>query len=419
MAQAINVSDLRLIVARVDEEIKYSPLTMGYERLNRLGINTLTDVEYKDIFFKGLIKGGNTFAYNPNEEQKEGELGSLVQRELVTEIAKAFIPDLLTAYRDKVPLGGGMSVDLAELTYTNERIEMVKKAFVSDIVKNVFLGVRNEKLHDGYHIYDGLLTNLKKYIAAGEVGVKLGNMVPMPEITDDMDNETVYNIMFQWRLKWNDNFQENLDLQNGGEGVQWFLSKSIYDRFVEGYKAAYKHQDLTGVHKPGYTFIGWDGIEFMPNTLMGKGSQMFVTVKDNLDFGLDTKDTDAGVKVTEEPRDPNKIYFHIQSAIGTRIRYIEPSMFICNNHSNSLIKGLGVDYENATIHLSANNDEMGEVTADVDTNDVKADTPVTLTATAKGEYEFKAWADGATVNPRTILAPGRPIEYQAVFGAKA
>lgn len=415
MSQAINVMDLRQIVARIDEDIKYSPLTMGYERLNKLGINTLTDVEYKDIFFKGLIKGGNTFAYNPDKEQKEGSLGSLVQRELTTEIAKAFIPDLLTAYRDKVPLGGGMSVDLAELTYTNERIDQVKKAFIGDIVRNVFLGVRNEDIQDGYHIYDGICTELKKYIQKGEVALVLRNMESMPEITDSMSPETVYNIMFQWRMKWNENFQENLDIENGGTGILWYLSKNIYDRFVEGYKAQYKHQNLEDVHKPGYVFIGWDGITFKPNTLMGKGSQMFVTIPDNLDFGLDTQNTDAGVKVTEDYKDPNKIFFHIQSAIGTRIRYIEPSCFICNNHTNVIISGLGCDYEKATLFLSANDDAKGEVTADVDVKDVKAGTVINVTATAKEGFVFKAWSDGATINPRTINAPGRPLSLQAIF----
>lgn len=415
--QAIDIIDLRHIVARIDTEIKYSPLTMGYDRLNNLGINTLTEVEYEDTFYKGLIRGGNTFAYNPNKEQHEGQLGSVKQRDLITEIAKALIPDNLVAYRDKVPLGGGTSVDLAELTYTNNRIDMVKKAFIGDIVRNVFLGVRNEDIHDGYHIYDGLLTNLKKYIAAGEVGTALGNMVAMPEITDDMSNEEVYNIMFQWRLQWNENFQENLE--EGGLGVDWYLSKSIYDRFVEGYKAAYKHQNLEDVHKPGYVFIGWDGIKFRPTNLMGRGSQMFVTIPDNLDFGLDTKNTEAGVKVTEEPKDPNKIYFHIQAAIGTRIRYIEPSCFICNDQTNTIIKGLGVDYEKATVFLTSNDSELGEVTADKDTDDVKANTVLTLTATAKGENEFKAWADGATINPRTIITSGAPIAIQAIFGPKA
>lgn len=414
---AIDITDLRHIVARIDEDIKYSPLSMGYDRLNKLGISVLTQVEYEDTFYKGLIRGGNTFAYDPNEEQKEGQLGSVKQMDLITKIAKALIPDNLTAYRDKVPLGGGTSVDLAELTYTNDRIDMVKDAFVRDIVRNVFVGVRNEKTHDGYHIYDGLFTVLDNHIKNGEVGVALGNMVAMPEITDGMTNEEVYNTMHMWRTKWNENFQENLE--EGGTGVDWYLTKSIYDRFVEGYKQAYKHQNLEDVHKSGYVFIGWDNIRFHPTALMGKGSRMFVTVPDNLDFGLDTKNTEAGVKVTEEPKDPNKIYFHIQAAIGTRIRYIEPSCFICNDQVNTPIKGLGVDYEKATIYLTANNDELGTVTANKATDDVVSGTVITLTATAKGSAnEFKSWSDGSTVNPRTIVAPGRPIQYQAIFGAK-
>lgn len=415
MAQAIDITDLRHIVARIDTEIKYSPLSMGYDRLNKLGIAVLTDLEYEDTFYKGLVRGGNTFAYNPNADiasQKLGKLGSIKQRDMITECAKALIPDNLLAYRDKVPLGEGVRVDLATLTYTNDRIEMVKKAFVGDIVRNIFVGVRNEAIQDGYHIYDGLFASIDKYIGAGEISVKIGNMVQMPEITDDMDDLTVYKIMHAWRTKWNDNFQENLE--EGGTGVDWYLTKSIYDRFVEGYKVMYHHQNLEDVHKPGYSFIGWDGIRFHPTALMGKGSRMFVTIPDNLDFGLNTKSTEAGVKVTEEPLDPTKIYYHIMSAIGTRVRYIEPSCFICNDQTNTIISGLGVDYEKATVFVSSNDDTLGTVAADKPTDDVPAGTIITLTAT-DGTGTFKAWQDGSTVNPRTIVAPGSPIAYQAIF----
>ena len=417
MAQAIDITDLRHIVARIDTEIKYSPLSMGYDRLKALGISVLTDLEYEDTFYKGLIKGGNTFAYNPNADinaQKMGKLGSIKQRDMVTKIAKALFPDNLLAYRDKVPLGEGTRVDLATLTYTNERIDRVKKAFVGDIVRNVFVGVRNEDIQDGYHIYDGLFAAIDSYIRSGEIGVQLKNMVPMPTITSDMDDITVYNIMHTWRTKWNYNFQENLE--EGGPGVDWYLTKSIYDRFVEGYKAQYHHQNLEDVHKPGYVFIGWDGIRFHPTALMGEGSRMFVTVPDNLDFGLNTKSEESGVKVTEETLDPTKIYYHIMSAIGTRVRYIEPSMFICNDQTNTIISGLGVDYEKATIFVSSNDDELGTVEADKPIDDVPAGTIITLTATEVGGT-FKMWQDRATVNPRTIIAPGTPVSYQAIFEA--
>lgn len=416
MPQAININDLQLIVARVDKEIKFSPLSMGYDRLAKLGISVLTDLEYEDVFYKGLIRGGNAFAFNPDADpsnQKMGQLGAVKQRTMVTEIVKALIPDNLLAYRDKVPLGDGGRVDLDTLTYTNDRIEWVKNNFVADIVRQIFVGVRNEEIQDGYHAYDGLFAEIDKYIAKGEVSVGIGNMVPMPEITDDMDDLTVYNIMHTWRTQWNNNFQEHLE--EGGLGVDWYLTKSIYDRFVEGYKVNYKHQNLEDVHKPGYTFIGWDGIRFHPTALMGNGSRMFVTIPDNLDMGLNTKANIPGVTVTCMTLDPTKILYHIMSAIGTRVRYIEPSCFICNDQTNTIISGLGVDYEKATIYVTSNNDEFGTVEADKPTDDVKAKTVITLTATANDGYQFKMWQDGSDVNPRTILAPGTPIAYQAIF----
>lgn len=420
MSQAINITDLQLIVARVDREIHFSPLTMGWDRLNKLGISVLTDLEYQDTYYKGLVRGGNTFAYNPMADitaQKMGKLASLKQRDMVPQIAKALIPDNLLAYRDKVPLGEGGRVDLATLTYTNDRIDLVKKSFVGDIVRNVFVGVRNEAIQDGYHIYDGLFAEIDKYIAKGEIAIALKNMVAMPEITDSMDDLTVYKIMHAWRTKWNNNFQEHLE--EGGLGVHWYLTKSIYDRFVEGYKVQYHHQNLEDVHKPGYKFIGWDGITFHPTALMGEGSRMFVTIPDNLDFGLNTKSTEAGVAVTGETLDPTKIYYHIMSCIGTRVRYIEPSCFICNDQVNTIITGLGVDYEKATVFISSNDEELGTVSADKPTDDVVEKTVITLTATPTDKGQFKMWQDGATVNPRTISAPGTPIAYQAIFEAKA
>lgn len=415
---ALNIDELRTVVKRLSPEIVASPAFANFEMLEKLGITVLTGIAFEDAIIKHVRRGGTARAYKPGVEIEGNKMGMLVERELTTKLSKGLYPDNIQAYREKEPFN--ISADLnATMPNTLAQINSVQTTYSEDLLSNLFLGQWDPTKKDSWHMMDGICTILQRYINAGEISQTRGNLQPLTDdIDENTDPEDAYQIVKNWVGKWNTKLKA---ARKRAGGVLLYLSTDVFELVQEGYLKTYTARQIDPVDDDDYQFVGLHGVYFRPTPLMGKGARMIATIPGNFDFGINTKESASSVKVTEDPKDPNYVYFHVQAAAGTRVRFIEPDCLCVNDKSSVPDDSLLGDYQKAGVVVTSNDTTLGTVTATGSDNllDVADGTSITLTATPTATGKFVKWSDEVDVNPRTVITKGLPLTFQAVFAAKS
>lgn len=414
--QQLDIQELKTIVKILHPEIISSPAFINMQVLKDLGFNVLTGIQYKDAIIKHVRRGGTGRAYKPGVSVHKADLGALVERELEVKLSKGLYPDNIQLYREKVPFED-IKADINAAQNTRIQIDAIEKQFSEDLLANIFLGKWDPNADDSMHMMDGICTILQRFINTGEISTMRGNLQPMLAIDADTDPKDAYAIVKEWTSRWS----TKLKAARRTTGVDLYLTDEVFDLVQEGYLHTYEHRQMDDIEAADYQFLGMRGIHFKPTCLLGHGSRMIATIPGNFDFGLDSENDMSSIKITEDVEDPNFIFFHVQSATGTRVRFIESDCLCINDQSSVADETLLGDFQKATLVASANDPEKGSVTytgAD-DLTDLPAESAITLTAIPKPGFKFEKWSDDVTVNPRLVITNGTPRSYQAVFVAEA
>lgn len=415
MSYLLSTENVQTLVNILRPEILQSPTFLNADVLGRLGINAITGIQFQESQIVWVRKGGTTRRYNAQKKLSSNN-GALVERKLEVALSWNRYSDNIQKYREKVPFAIS-----ADNTYDAPNAEAAIRSIVAsyneDVFSNLFFGDKKKGDEDALGLYDGFYTHINNAINKGEISVKQGNMVKTDAIVIGSTDKAANWYAFK-------DFCNALSpkLKNAQE-VLVLMSPECHGEIVEGYLSVYSHLQTKDVDNDDFRFVTLPNIHIVSHPVMGKGVRMIATVPGNLDFGVDSLNNMAMVRVTNNPEDLNEILYQIQSAQGTRIRMIEQSCFCVNDaDANTPMSGLAGDFEKATFTAESSDNSKGTVTVEIGGStvsgdklaDVEAGTAVTLKA-ADGTGTFQHWADGVTEKERVVIATGLPMQFTAIF----
>lgn len=414
MSYLLSTENVQTLVNILRPEILQSPTFLNADVLAKLGINAITGVQFEESQIVWVRKGGTTRRYDANKKLSSSN-GALVERKLEVTLSWNRYADNIQHYREKVPFAISEE-NTYEAPNSEAAIRSIVATYNEDVFSNLFFGDKKGK-NESYALYDGFYTHIDRAINNGEISVKNGNLVETTPIvigsTDKAENWYAFKEFCN---------AMSPKLKNAPE-VLVMMSPECHGEIVEGYLNVYSHLQTKDVDNDDFRFVTLPNIHIVSHPVMGKGVRMLATVPGNLDFGVDSLNNMAMVKVTNNPEDLNELLYQIQSAQGTRIRMIEASCFCINNaDANTPMSGLAGDFTAATITVESSDKSKGTVAATIGGStasteqlaDVEAGTAITLKA-SNGTGTFKSWADGNTDNPRVVIATGLPAQYTAIF----
>lgn len=407
---ALNIDQVRTLKNELSRDIIMSPVLSNARTFRDLYIKVYTDIESMKTDFIFRRKAGNARKYEVGKPIKHSTVGYIEENPLIVKQSAALYYENLQKFREKEPF----SIKGANQSYNAPVSEFIMRrigeSYAGDVLNCLFWGDRSLDDDNPLNLYDGYWTQINRMINEGKISISNGNLVEIDTIekTSDMNPGDIYDIFV--------NFIEQLDetLRNA-EHLVVYCSANTRRLIVSDYMKAYPNAYNKSSSSSSFGFIDMPNVELVTNAIVGKGDKLIATVPDNLQFGLDEESDWNAVHLDRNPEDQNELIFQIQSTQGVRILDVSRKRFAVSTGSIAFNENLIGDYTKDTLTVSSNDDTMGEVTVTPEQDEYKTGDNVTMTATAKTGYEFVAWSDGATINPRTYVYGGAPIAFQAIF----
>lgn len=413
----LSTQEVQTMVNIMRPEILQSPTFLNADILANLAINAITGIQFQESQIVWVRRGGTTRRYDATKKLKSNN-GALVERKLEVALSWNRYADNIQNYREKEPFRINPD-NTFEAPNSEAAVRAIVASYNEDVFSNLFFGNKQGK-DESLALYDGFYTHIDRAINSGEISAALGNLIKTEETGDIVIGAS--NKADNWYAFKAFCNALSPKLRNAKEVIV-YMSPECHGEIVEGYLAVYSHLQTKDVDNADYRFVTLPNVRIVSHPVMGKGTRMIASVPGNLDFGVDSLNNQAMVRVENNPEDFNELVYQIQSAQGTRIRMIEASSFAVNDaDANTPMAGLAGDFTAATITLAVNEDGKGTVAATIGGSaadaealaDVEAGTAVEIKAT-DGTGTFKHWADGNTDNPRTVIATGLPMQFTAVF----
>lgn len=437
MAQAQNpdfvgIDTLKSIAKQYDQKIGLSAVSYRPDIFSRFGIKVLDGIQNMNIKYV-LMRKGHVTERKVVGNLHTSSIGYLDERPLKVNLTVAKFIDNRDRYRElPQPVGpvAGQGNDSAKFTYPliNLAIDSILKTYGGDLFDCLFHGdasipevAEGQAKPANYYLrlYDGLITNINKDVAAGLISVKNGNLYEAGTIEAPADPQTddlAYQEFKKFRLAWNP------ALRNAVKVLVW-----ANDETGEAISDAYSvskahHKDVIWLDNGNYRFPQWKNIEVCMDASYGKGQKLVATVPDNAQYGIDTTGSNSFIGVKEgSDNDMLDIQFQIQSAVGTRIENVSPTLFCCTTASLTPVE-LAADYYQDLIEVRANDTAKGGVTvngeaAPVGGKEYAAGTVLTLKAEAKEEAKFVGWTGSinSTEAEITLTVGYQPMSITAMF----
>lgn len=331
MAQAVGFAGVTRAVELLHTDLLEIGSLITNEIFSELDFSTIEAIQNKDVNY--IFSGNEKVAtkYTPGKTPN-ATLGEVFERELQVKNVATNIYDNLQLYREKVPfdivgISDGGALNCPE---TEKRLRQVARRFANHIYRNLVAGDRSLAVGNGYELYDGLNTLVKKDIQAGKIDTGKGNLQLLTklDLTDKSDEAKVaaYEMFDAFVLDWDEDLQD-------ADKVNVMMSKKLAQYITQG--AALKFgsniQQTIMTANDGIHFFDRQNIVLKPTKVIGRGQQMFAYTPGNIVFGTDLSRVGdpegAFIEVSKLQGDPNILDFFMQLAVGMRIDLINPENF--------------------------------------------------------------------------------------------
>ena len=415
----IGISAVKQIAEKLEPNIVMGPAYFSKDELKRLGIKVLTGVQFK-VTKMVLNRKGGTSRRKVVGTPIESKIGYLTERTLTAHIVWNRFKHNEDDFQEKpIQINGS-----AEFHYplAEEFITEIGKEFSDDLYANLFHGDENSE-DETMNFFDGFQTIISKDIAAGNISLAAGNLIPCAVLTAPA-SEGDSAAWDEW-VKWYDKWPAPLKRVP----VLMYCSIAYGHNIADAY--AQKHRCLKEVQyipdaNGNFKTAEYPKVTFVPSDDFGQGTRMFVTTENTLEFGINGEGQETYVGVQHGSDDDMKdIIFQIQTIAGCRVGNIVKSNFVTNGGTIENVYSSG-DYQKDAVYASANDTALGSVamkkidnTPVASGDEVAKGTTLVLTATAKDGATFKKWSTGATANPTQIVTTGDPLAITAFFEAPA
>lgn len=386
------------------------------EEMTRLGIHVISGVQFKNTKTIMARKGGTT-RRKVVGTPVENKIGFLKERPLVAKLTWNRFRDNRDNYVETpYPVEGSsdFSYPLSEVAFL-----AITATYGEDLFLNLFHGnLQNDEngpkgalsLLDGYH------TLVSHDIEDGIISEAMGNLIPCDAISAPVDDKDIaaWLAVEKWIQKWNPSLKSQKEVLIYCDTTRASYIETAYANKWHGNKGV-TYVDGT----INFKVTEHPNITFAPSDVYGEGERLMATVKDNLEYGVNTLDSRTKISVREgSDDDAEDIIFQVQSIQGCRILNPLSSSFAVSTAAitDKLLPG---DYQKANLVVTSNDEKLGTVQVDGAKNDPTKEyapnTSVTLKAVKTGTNKFVRWSNGKTEEQITIVTDGYPMALMAIF----
>lgn len=419
----IGIDALTHIADQVSKEILVGPGYTDADDMDRLGIDVVSGLQYKQTLHIMLRKGGTTRRKDVHTKVNS-ESGFLKERTVTVKLAWDHYTDSIDRYVETVfgtDAQGQYPVSTAAVTavLTNYADNLTACLWNGDI--SLDDGSESKSAREqALALYDGFHTNVKHDIEDGIISEANGNLVHCDAITAPVDNDdsTPYDNFIAWHMKW--------DARLRKAKTRVYMNEITANNIAAGYANKY-HGNFKVEYEQGGNFKlpGLSRVTICPVADFGEGDRMYATIDKNFVYGVDTlnNQTYVGVKMSTDD-DMRHIQFQIQSIQGAGIKNPFKYAFCMSDGSLATSEYVAGDYVDSNLVVTAvDTDGKAEVDGYVTVNSAKYTAPVatsvnqvlTLVAVDGAKNKFSHWSNGKTEKTLQLTATGMTMGITAIF----
>ena len=418
----IGISALQEVANQVFASVVQGPAFANPEEMKRLGIKTISGVQYKRTMNVFVRKGGTTRRKDMNPTMN-GTIGFLKERVLTAKLAWFKGTDNIDHYCETV-----FGVD-AQGAYplSTVAVEAVIKTHADDLYNNLRWGdidndapgASEEKKAMG--LYDGFITCIKHDIEDGIISEANHNLIHCEAISAPADatDSSAYK-----------NFRDaymSLDPRLRRQKVYAYMTPATAINIADGYALqSYGTHKLDVVDGGNYVIPELPKLTIAPVEGMGVGDRIIFSVEGNLIYAVDTESNQTFVEVAlGSDNDLRDIVFQCQSIQGAMVASTLSHSFAVTDGPLQSTDFQSGDYTNSNlvVTLAHSDSDTGKIDAKVKVDGVEYKTPIettpnqiiSLVAEDSANYKFVSWSNGKTEKTIQLTASGMNMGLTAFF----
>lgn len=419
----IGIDALTHIADQVSKEILMGPGYTDADDMDRLGIDVVSGLQYKQTLHIMLRKGGTTRRKDVHTKVNS-ESGFLKERTITVKLAWDHYTDSIDRYVETV-----FGTDAqGQYPFSTAAVTAVLTNYADNLTACLWNG--DISLDDGSEsksareqalaLYDGFHTCVKHDIEDGIISEANGNLVHCDAITAPVDNDdsTPYDNFIAWHMKW--------DARLRKAKTRVYMNEITANNIAAGYANKY-HGNFKVEYEQGGNFKlpGLSRVTICPVADFGEGDRMYATIDKNFVYGVDTlnNQTYVGVKMSTDD-DMRHIQFQIQSIQGAGIKNPFKYAFCMSDGSLATSEYVAGDYVDSNLVVTTvDTDGKADVDGKVTVNGANYTAPVptsvnqilTLVAVDGTKNKFSHWSNGKTEKTLQLTATGMTMGITAIF----
>lgn len=414
MSEFIGLENLKHIAEQFTPTIIMGAVYYRPEELTRMGIQTVSGVQFKRIDFVLVRKGGTTRKKKVGDELNN-KVGYLEERTLEAHLTWNRFRDNIDNYVESAVV----SMDASTYTYPLSVIafQAATATYGEDIFNNLWFG-NSLATNESMSLFDGFHTYLAHDMDNGDISVGNRNLIEMNDSFAAPTSNTDMSAWILFRNTWNKTSKGLRSAQT----VMCYMSIEVGINISDAYSNA--HYGNSGVIYTGdgnFKFPEIPNLICAPSADYGEGQRLIFTLPNNFQYGVDSLDSRNKTFVQMgSDLDAKDVFFQIESIQGVRVKNIQPGSFAMTNGNIIAVTESG-DYTKEVFVATSNDVAKGTVTAKIGavavdpTSEQPSGTIITLTATPAEGHTFTMWNDGNTANPRSYVTTGKPVYITGVF----
>lgn len=419
----IGISALQEVANQVFKSVVQGPSYANPEEMKRLGIRTISGVQFKRTTNVFVRKGGTTRRKDVNPTMK-GEIGFLKERVLTVKLAWFRGTDNIDRYVETVHSAGALGAYPLSTVAT----EAVLKTHADDLYNNLWWGdidndvpgASDEKKAMG--LYDGFCTGIKHDIEDGIISEANGNLIHCEAISapaNEKDSSAYKNFRAAYM---------KLDPRMRRQKVYAYMTPETAINISDGYALqSFGTHKLNVVDGGNYVIPELPRLIIAPVEGLGVGDRIIFSIENNLAFAVDSEGDSTFVDVQlGSDTDTRDIVFQCQSLCGCYVEIPYSWAFAITDGSLECTDFVSGDYINSNLTVTvakANTQDAGNIDGKVKVDGVEYSKPidtvpnqiVTLEATDGTNFKFSNWSNGSTEKKIQVTASGMSMGFTAFF----